>query len=65
MEEALRCAQRALESGEVPVGAVVVHAGLDLAVSIAFYLVIAAVAVAVPVTRGLRIMDPGAVLRAD
>ena len=26
MEEALRCAQRALESGEVPVGAVVVHA---------------------------------------
>src|SRR5581483_5556812 len=25
MEEALRCAQRALESGEVPVGAVVVH----------------------------------------
>ena len=27
MEEALRCAQRALESGEVPVGAVVVHAG--------------------------------------
>ncbi len=28
MEEALRCAQRALEAGEVPVGAVVVHAGL-------------------------------------
>ena len=27
MEEALRCARRALESGEVPVGAVVVHAG--------------------------------------
>jgi len=27
MEEALRCAQRALESGEVPVGAVVVYAG--------------------------------------
>ena len=27
MEEALRCAQRALEAGEVPVGAVVVHAG--------------------------------------
>ncbi len=27
MEEALRCAQRALESGEVPVGAVVVCAG--------------------------------------
>lgn len=27
MEEALRCAQRALESGEVPVGTVVVHAG--------------------------------------
>ena len=27
MEEALRCAQRALESGEVPVGAVVVQAG--------------------------------------
>lgn len=27
MEEALRCAQRALELGEVPVGAVVVHAG--------------------------------------
>jgi tRNA(adenine34) deaminase len=27
MEEALRCAQRAVESGEVPVGAVVVHAG--------------------------------------
>jgi tRNA(adenine34) deaminase len=26
MEEALRCAQRALEAGEVPVGAVVVHA---------------------------------------
>ena len=28
MEEALRCAQRALEAGEVPVGAVVVRAGL-------------------------------------
>jgi tRNA(adenine34) deaminase len=28
MEEALRAAQRALEAGEVPVGAVVVHAGL-------------------------------------
>jgi tRNA(adenine34) deaminase len=27
MEEALRCAQRALESGEVPVGAVVVYDG--------------------------------------
>ena len=27
MEEALRCAQRALEAGEVPVGAVVVCAG--------------------------------------
>jgi tRNA(adenine34) deaminase len=27
MEEALRCAQRALESGEVPVGAVIVRAG--------------------------------------
>ena len=27
MEEALRSAQRALEAGEVPVGAVVVHAG--------------------------------------
>lgn len=27
MEEALRCAQRALEAGEVPVGAVVVHRG--------------------------------------
>jgi tRNA(adenine34) deaminase len=27
MEEALRCAQRALEAGEVPVGAVVVYAG--------------------------------------
>jgi len=27
MEEALRAAQRALESGEIPVGAVVVHAG--------------------------------------
>ena len=27
MREALRCAQRALEAGEVPVGAVVVHAG--------------------------------------
>jgi len=27
MEEALRCAQRALEIGEVPVGAVVIHAG--------------------------------------
>jgi tRNA(adenine34) deaminase len=27
MEEALRAAQRALEAGEVPVGAVVVHAG--------------------------------------
>jgi tRNA(adenine34) deaminase len=27
MEEALRCAQRALEMGEVPVGAVVVHGG--------------------------------------
>jgi tRNA(adenine34) deaminase len=27
MEEALRCAQRALETGEVPVGAVVVRAG--------------------------------------
>src|SRR5208283_4722349 len=27
MEEALRCAQRALEAGEVPVGAVVVRAG--------------------------------------
>src|SRR5581483_11966936 len=31
MEEALRCAQRALESGEVPVGAVVVHAGQIIA----------------------------------
>jgi tRNA(adenine34) deaminase len=28
MEEALRCAQRALEAGEVPVGAVVVSGGL-------------------------------------
>jgi tRNA(adenine34) deaminase len=28
MGEALRCAQRALESGEVPIGAVVVHAGV-------------------------------------
>lgn len=28
MEEALRCAQRALEAGEVPVGAVVVHEGI-------------------------------------
>lgn len=28
MEEALRCAQRALEAGEVPVGAVVVHEGV-------------------------------------
>ena len=27
MEEALRAAQRALEAGEVPVGAVVVHGG--------------------------------------
>jgi tRNA(adenine34) deaminase len=27
MEEALRCAQRALEAGEVPVGAVVIQAG--------------------------------------
>ena len=27
MEEALRCAQRALEIGEVPVGAIVVHEG--------------------------------------
>jgi tRNA(adenine34) deaminase len=27
MEEALRCAQRALEAGEVPVGAVVIHEG--------------------------------------
>jgi tRNA(adenine34) deaminase len=27
MQEALRCAQRALEAGEVPVGAIVVHAG--------------------------------------
>ena len=27
MQEALRCAQRALEAGEVPVGAVVVHNG--------------------------------------
>ena len=27
MEEALRCAQRALQAGEVPVGAVVVHGG--------------------------------------
>lgn len=27
MEEALRCAHRALEMGEVPVGAVVVHSG--------------------------------------
>ena len=27
MEEALRCAQRALEAGEVPVGAIVVHDG--------------------------------------
>jgi len=27
MEEALRCAQRALEIGEIPVGAVVVHEG--------------------------------------
>jgi tRNA(adenine34) deaminase len=27
MEEALRCAQRALEAGEVPVGAIVVQAG--------------------------------------
>jgi len=27
MEEALRCAQRALEAGEIPVGAVVVHGG--------------------------------------
>ncbi len=27
MEEALRCAQRALEAGEVPVGAIVVHEG--------------------------------------
>jgi len=27
MEEALRAAQRALEAGEIPVGAVVVHAG--------------------------------------
>lgn len=27
MEEALRCAQRALEAGEVPVGAVVIRAG--------------------------------------
>jgi tRNA(adenine34) deaminase len=28
MEEALHCAQRALEAGEVPVGAIVVRAGL-------------------------------------
>ena len=27
MEEALRCAQRALEAGEVPVGAVVIYEG--------------------------------------
>ena len=27
MEEALRCAQRALEMGEVPVGAVIIHEG--------------------------------------
>jgi tRNA(adenine34) deaminase len=27
MDEALRCAQRALEAGEVPIGAVVVHQG--------------------------------------
>jgi tRNA(adenine34) deaminase len=31
MEEALRCAQRALEIGEVPVGAVVVHQGKVIA----------------------------------
>lgn len=31
MEEALRCAQRALASGEVPVGAVVVRAGQIIA----------------------------------
>jgi tRNA(adenine34) deaminase len=31
MEEALRCAQRALEIGEVPVGAVVVHQGRVIA----------------------------------
>src|ERR1700750_1556720 len=31
MEEALRCAQRALEMGEVPVGAVVVCAGQVIA----------------------------------
>jgi tRNA(adenine34) deaminase len=31
MEEALRCARRALESNEVPVGAVVVHAGQIIA----------------------------------
>lgn len=31
MEEAVRCAQRALETGEVPVGAVVVHAGQIIA----------------------------------
>ena len=31
MEEARRCAQRALENGEVPVGAVVVHAGQIIA----------------------------------
>lgn len=31
MEEALRCAQQALDSGEVPVGAVVVHAGQIIA----------------------------------
>lgn len=31
MEEALRCAQRALEIGEVPIGAVVVHQGKVIA----------------------------------
>jgi tRNA(adenine34) deaminase len=31
MEEALRCAQRALEMGEVPVGAIVVHSGQVIA----------------------------------
>lgn len=31
MEEALRCARQALASGEVPVGAVVVHAGQIIA----------------------------------
>jgi putative ABC transport system permease protein len=36
-----------------------------LAALAAFYLLIAAVAVAVPVARALRFMDPGAVLRAE